>query len=29
VFLQCRLGMGDSDEIALQALAEHRKRVAR
>jgi hypothetical protein len=29
VFLQCRLGMGDSDEIALQALAEHRKAVRR
>jgi hypothetical protein len=29
VFLQCRLGMGDSDDEALQALAEHRKAVRR
>lgn len=27
VFLQCRLGMGDSDAAALQALEKHRKRV--
>jgi hypothetical protein len=29
VFLQCRLGQGDSDEIALQALEKHRKAVRR
>jgi hypothetical protein len=29
VFLQCRLGMGDSDADALNALEKHRKRVRR